>query len=319
MIGGLALAGATANITDHPPSPKPQAGESNLGAHWGSTGVAVTGAQELRHEASGAGYDHNAEGPNGQGTDSEAQNQAGTPGQGGVTDATGQPGSASGSHCPAALGHNNAAPAAGPASEGLRGAAGITDSTAAGAAAGYHMVPWSNTDTQAVDSSDKAGYSSSDAAAAIARQNSTGSAASGMGSQGAPAGPSSIVAYRPDAGPGAGVQAGVQAGVDAVEEKQGGARHAGLESDGALHGQSAAAGKSNRSGGQGFDTGRQTDPLGQPIQVRVRFLCRQAFGLVGICFTAILIFACLLFCHSQLLSIVSHLVVHAFVCTWASQ
>ena len=294
MIGGLALAGATADITDHPPSPKPtrgvppQASGSSQGPQSGSCGVTADGVQELRIPAFG---DNNAAAaPSGQGPYSEDPDQAGTSGglqsshakQGNVAWAMGQPGTAPASGRAAALGQDNAALrqidaalAAGPAS----GAAGMSDSTAAGAAAGSHMSPGSNSGTQVADSDEKGGYSSSNAAADSAAQDPTGSAAAG--SQGAPAGPSSIAAYRPEGRAVLdGAWSGIGAGVGVDGHGQGGPT--GLDLDESLRRQNIAGEKSHSSGGGDTDAGRRTKPSGQPVQVRVCLLMfRQAFCLVN--------------------------------------
>ena len=274
MIGGLALAGVTANITDQPPSPKParrvplQSYGSSQGPQSGSPGVTADGAQELWHQVSGAGGA--AAGPNGQGPDSQDQDQAGTSGgsrgrharQGNAAGAMGQPGAAPASHRPAALGQDDAAPAA-----------GMSNSTVAGAAASSHMSAWSNSGMHVVDGDEKGGYSSSNAAAGSpARQDPTGSTASGMGSQDAPAGPSSIAAYRPevragDGGAWSGLGAVVGIGVGVAGQGQGGPT--GLDLDESLRRQSFAGEKSYQSGGGHLDAERRTKPSGQPIQVRL--------------------------------------------------
>lgn len=283
MIGGLALAGATADITDHPPSPRPargvppQASGSSLNPQSGFSSVSAADASELHSVASGAG--NAAAGSEGQDPNSEGKGQAGTSygawegshaRQGEVAGAMRQLGGASASHDQAALAQNNvSAPAAGPAS----GAAGISNSSAAGAAVGSHRAPWSSND-------DKGGYSSRGAAAeSAARQDPTGGAASALGYQGPPADPSSIAAYRPE---GIGqvddghMAAGFGDGVGVDGRRQGGASSTGLDSDDSSRRHRNAVSESNRPGG-GADAGRRANPSGMPVQVRVCFLCLQAF------------------------------------------
>ena len=287
MIGGLALAGATADISDPPPSPKPARGVrsqvSVSSTEPGLFGVIADGAQELHSQVSG-GADA-AAGPNGQGPDSEDQDQAGNSGGSGgsharLDDVAGtrrQIGAGPASHYPAvlgqdnaALGQNSAAPAAGLAS----GAAGMSDSIAAGAAAGLHTSPRSNGGTQVVNSNGKGGHSSSNAAAdSAARQDPTGNAGSGMGPQGAPAGPPSIAAYRPEG------RADIGGSGSGVGSGQGGPT--GLSLDESWRRQSVAGEKSHRSGGGDVDAGRLTKSSGQPVQVRVCLhVCRQSLWLV---------------------------------------
>ena len=283
MIGGLALAGATADITEHPPSPKPARGSQpqalvfSQGPQSSSFRVTADGAQGL----SGGG--NAAAGPSSQGPDSEDQDQAGTSGgsggiharQGDVAGAMRMIGAAPAPHCPAALGQNDAAPAAGEAS----GAAGMSNSTAAGVASGSHMLPWSNTGTQVANCNEKGGYSSSNAAAnRAALQEPTGSPASGMGSPGAPADPSSIAAYRSEGravNDGAWSRMGAGIGMRVGADKQGQGGPSGLDLHESLRRQSIAGEKSSRSGGGDLDAGRQTLPAGQSIQVRVYLhVCR---------------------------------------------
>lgn len=276
MIGGLALAGATADITDHPPSPRPahavppQASGSSLNPQSGFVSVFAAGAQELHSVASGAG--DAAAGHEGQDLDPEGGRQAGASSgrwegshaqQGDVSGAVKQPGYAPASHDPAALGQNDAsAPAAGLASR----AAGINNSSAAGAAAGSHMAPWSN-------NGDKGGYSSRAAAAeSAARQDPTGVAASAVGYQGAPADPASIAAYRPegrghaDDGAWSEMAAGFGDEVGVDGQRQGGARSTGLVSEGSSRKYRNAVESSNRPGG-GDHAGRRGNPAGKPVQV----------------------------------------------------
>ena len=284
MIGGLALAGATADITDHPTSPKPtrgvrpQAFVSSQGPQSGSSGVTADGAQELHRQASGGG--NAAAGLNDQGTDSEDpdQDQAGTSGQWGgshamQSDVDGtmrQIGTVPTPKRPAtlgqgvaALGQNNAAPAASMTST----AAGMSSSTAAGAAAGSPTPPWSNSGA-ALDSNEKSSYRSSNAAAnRAALQDPAGRAALGMGSQGAHADPASIAAYRPE---GSAVGDGAGVGIDG--QGQGGPK--GLCLDESLRRQIADDRKYGSAGGD-LDGGRQTKPSGQPVQVR---LCLHVFA-----------------------------------------
>ena len=283
MIGGLALAGATADITDHPPSPQParavppQASGSSLNPQSGFVNVSAAGASQVLHTvASGAG--DAAAGNEGQDPDSDGGSQAGASsggwenryaGQSDVFGATRQPGGAPASQDPAALGWSDAsAPAAGLASA----AAGISNSSAAGAAAGSHMAPWSN-------NGDKGGYSSRGAAAeSAARQDPTGVAASALGYQGPPADPSSIAAYRPEgrghANDGAGSETAAGDGVGVDGRSQGGARVAGL-GDESSRSQRNAGEKSNLPGDRD-GAGRRSKPAGKPVQVRVAVLCQQA-------------------------------------------
>lgn len=283
MIGGLALAGATADITDHPPSPRParglppQASGSSLNPQSGGfSSISAAGAQELHSVASGAG--NAAARHDGQDLDSEGGSQAGASSSGwegtharqdDVFGAVRQPGGAPASHDPAALGQNGAAPAAGMAS----GAAGIHNSSAAGAAVGSHMAPWSN-------NGDKGGYSSRGAAAgSAARQDPTGGAA--LGYQGAPADPSSIAAYRPegsghaDDGARSEMAAGYGGGSGVEGLGQGGARSTGLDSDESSRRHRNAGERSNLPGGRD-GAGRRSNPAGKPVQVKVCFLCYQA-------------------------------------------
>lgn len=288
MIGNLALAGATADIKDQPPSPKPARGSHpqafvpSQGPQSGSFGVTADGAQGL----SGGG--NAAAGPNGQGPDSGDQDEAGTTGGSGgiyarqadVAGAVRQIEAAPAPHRPAALGQNDAAPADGPA----LGAAGMSNSTAAGAAAGSYMSPWSNSGTQVVDSDEKGGYSSSKAASnKSALEEPAGSAASKMASPGAPADPSSIAAYRSEGrAVDDGARSGVRAGIGMGFDGQGQGGPLGLDLHAPLHRQSIAGEKSSWSGGGDLDAGRRTQPSGQPTQVRVCLqVCIYAFWLVN--------------------------------------
>ena len=282
MIGGLALAGATADITDHPTSPRPtrgvrpQAFVSSQGPEFGSIGVTADGAQELHRQESGGS--NAPAGPNDQGPDSEDADQDGTSGQWGGSHA--MQGDVDGTlrqigavptikrpealgQAVAALGQNNAAPAAGTTST----AAGMSSSTAAGAAAGSPTPPWSNNGA-ALDSNEKGSYRSSNAAAnRAALQDPAGSTASGTASQGARADPASIAAYRPE-----GSAVGDAAGVGIDGQGQGGPKRLGL--DESLQRQIADNRKYGSAGGD-LDGGRQTKPSGQPLQVR---LCQHVFA-----------------------------------------
>lgn len=281
MIGGLALAGATADITDDPTSPKPtrgvrpQAFVSSQGPQSGSSGVTADGAQELHRQASGGG--NAAAGLNDQGTDSEDpdQDQAGTSGQWGgshamQSDVDGtmrQIGTVPKPKRPAALGQdvaalgqNDAAPAAGTTST----AAAMSNSTAAGAAAGSPTPPWNN--GAVLDSNEKGSYRSSNAAAnRAALQDPAGRAVSGMGSQGAHADPASIAAYRPE-----GSAVGDGAGVRIDGQGQGGPKGLGLDES---FQRQIADGRNYGSAGGNLDAGRQTKPSGQPLQV-----CQHVFA-----------------------------------------
>ncbi|KAL3162910.1 hypothetical protein ABBQ32_009352 [Trebouxia sp. C0010 RCD-2024] len=288
MIGGLALAGTTADIPDQPPSPKPVRWGphgSNLGSQLGSALVPAFGAQELQSEgsfvgnsgeSSDNGYGGNPAGTSSRNNDSGAEDPANTCvvwadyplRQGDGASVTGQPGSAPALHRPAALGLTPAAP--GPASEAAREDTGISSSTAASAAVDSRMLPSSSPDVAVTDSNDTAGLRSSDAPAGdIAGQDTMGGAASGTGPQSDPAGPSSIAAYRPagsTAEPGVGVGAGSGAGVDGDENRQGDDAPARPNSDDSLQKQGSAVGDSQRSGDGGLEGRRQTDPSGQPTQ-----------------------------------------------------
>lgn len=292
MIGGLALAGTTADITDQAPSPKPVARVppgSSLAPH--SALVPATGTQELQ-QGGLLGYGGSSAGLGGSSNELGAEDSVNTSvvrgdslsRQGDLGSATEQPGSAPASHSPAALGQMPSAPAAGPASEALGEGTGTSSScsssTAASAADSFSGLPSSNPHAPVTCSNDTARLHSSDAAAANpAQPNILGRAAFEQGSQGIPVGPSSIAAYRPAggaAGPGVGVGGGSGLGVVGDEEGQGGAVPAGLRSGVSSQRQSSVGGDSHDLGDGSWMGQRQPDLSGKPTQVRVRFLQTHA-------------------------------------------
>ena len=307
MIGGLALAGATANIANPPPSPKPsrmatsQRPESQASAQPGSDSVIAANAQEPSPaDGSRAGFGNvNAGGLNDKGRESEAQGHAGasTAGQGsdvGRNDAgqtntdsdTDRPGSAQGQPQPTAPGQSQAAPAGGASVVSSRDT-GTSNSTAASSQAGPSTTPPSSAGNPAVSSNASPGRGAGDAApaAAVFTDDGNGWTADPVGggvAQGGPAGPVSIAAYRPGlqaapsgsssrVGVGVGVGVGVARGVMGPDEYTA----TGANPVGSSCWQDAAVLATDQMGDSKADAARRADLTGQPLQVRGTTACTQ--------------------------------------------
>ena len=299
MIGGLALAGMTANIADHPPSPKPsrmaatQRPVFSANAQPGSDcGIAASAPDLPPAHGSHEGVDcANGNKSKHEGSGSEAQSQAAASPAGQSSGArqspvrhsnidrdTERPASARGQSQPAAPGQSEAAPASG-VSEVSRGGSGSASSTAADSKAG--PSPSKSAGNPVVSGQNSLSLNAGNAApaAAVLTGVETGGTASSVGggvASGGLASPASIAAYRPGlqaATPGAGAEVGVGVrgpgevvrtdGYDATRASPVGSSRC------------AAVLGSDQLGDGNHDAARRADSPGLPQQVRNNAPCAQ--------------------------------------------